>query len=53
MPWDRSEQGYYKTVFPQMILWLPDEEAAQYRLEFDNEMERLAEAMGGRINAPL
>jgi hypothetical protein len=42
MPWDRSRQGFYRTIFPQMTLWLPDEEAAQYRLEFENEMERLA-----------
>ena len=41
MPWDRERQRYYATIFPQMTLWLPDEEAAQYRLAFDNEMERL------------
>jgi hypothetical protein len=42
MPWNQSRQGFYRTIFPQMTLWLPEAEAAQYRLDFENEMERLA-----------
>jgi hypothetical protein len=41
MPWNRTTQGLYQTIFPQMTLWLPDEEAVQFRLEFENEMARL------------
>ncbi len=34
----------YRTVFPQMTLWLPEEEAAQLRFEFETELERLKAA---------
>jgi hypothetical protein len=34
----------YRTVVPQMTLWLPEEEGAQLRLEFEKEMERLKAA---------
>jgi hypothetical protein len=33
-----------KTVFPNMTKWLPEEDAAQLRFEFDQEMERLRRA---------
>ena len=41
LPWDRSRAGLYRTIVPQMTLWLPDEEAAQWRPEFETEMARL------------
>jgi hypothetical protein len=41
MPWDRARRRLYAKSFPQMTLWLPDEEAAQYRLQFEKEMARL------------
>ncbi len=44
MPWDWSEQSLYKTIFPQMAGLLPDEEAAQYRFQFEQEWERLKAA---------
>ena len=44
MPWEAATLGYHKTVFPQMSLWLPEEEAAQLRLEFETELKRLAAA---------
>ncbi len=44
IPWDRARAGLYRTIVPQMLLWLPDEEAAQYRLAFEHEMERLEAA---------
>jgi hypothetical protein len=40
-PWDPRRTLYWRTVFPQMTNWLPDEEAAQLRLEFDAEIRRL------------
>jgi hypothetical protein len=41
MPWDNRKQALYRQIFPQMTLWLPEEEAAQLRLDFESEMERL------------
>ena len=41
MPWDRKQRAYYATVFPQMTNWLPDTEAAQLKLAFVTELERL------------
>ena len=34
----------YRSIFPQMALFLPEEEAAQLRFEFAQEMQRLAKA---------
>ena len=34
-PWDARRTLYWRTVFPQMTNWLPDEEAARLRFEFD------------------
>ena len=34
----------YRTIFPQMTNWLPEEEAAQLRFAFDTEMARLEAA---------
>ncbi len=42
LPWDRNEVALYRTIVPQMVLWLPDEEAAQWRFDFEAELERLA-----------
>jgi hypothetical protein len=41
LPWDAQRLRFYRTVVPQMSLWLPDEEAAQLRFEFDEEVRRL------------
>jgi len=41
MPWDARQLRYWRTVVPQMSQWLPDDEAAQMRLAFDAEIERL------------
>src|SRR5687767_1069550 len=40
-PWDWGRASLYRTIFPQLTLWLPEDEAAQLRLEFETEMERL------------
>ena len=44
LPWDADKTLVYKTIFPHMAGWLPDEEGAQLRFEFDNEMARLKAA---------
>ncbi len=44
LPWDRGRLSLYRTIFPQMTQWLPDDEAAQLRFEFEEELERLEAA---------
>jgi hypothetical protein len=44
LPWDRDQLLVYRTIFPQMTGWLPEEEAAQLKFEFDTEMTRLKAA---------
>jgi hypothetical protein len=43
-PWDKRTTRMYQIVFPQMANWLPEAEAKQLRLEFEQELERLAAA---------
>ena len=40
-PWDARRTLYWRTVFPQMTNWLPDDEAAQLRSAFETEIRRL------------
>ena len=40
----RGKASLYQTIFPQMTQWLPEDEAAQLRFEFESEMERLKAA---------
>ncbi len=44
VPWPYEDFRYHQTVFPQMCNWLPEEEAAQLRLEFAAEVKRLLAA---------
>lgn len=44
LPWDAGRASLYRTVFPQLTLWLPEDEAAQLRFEFEAEMTRLEAA---------
>lgn len=44
MPWDARTLRLNQTVFPQMTNWLPEEEAAQLRFEFETELQRLKAA---------
>jgi hypothetical protein len=44
LPWDSQKLSLYRTIFPQMTNWLPDEEAAQLRFDFETEMARLEAA---------
>jgi hypothetical protein len=41
MPWDETRAALYRTIFPQMTNWLPEEEGAQLRFQFEEEMARL------------
>ena len=44
LPWDRDRLLVYRTIFPQMAGWLPEEEGAQLRFEFDRQLARLKAA---------
>jgi len=44
LPWESSTVSLYRTIFPQMTNWLPDEEGAQLRFEFETELARLKAA---------
>lgn len=41
MPWPERDARMWEMAFPNMANWLPADEAAQLRLEFAQEMERL------------
>ncbi|HTQ14310.1 MAG TPA: hypothetical protein VMH86_10580 [Rhizomicrobium sp.] len=41
MPWDARKVRLYRTIFPQMSRWLPDEEARQLCFAFEAELARL------------
>lgn len=44
LPWDPTRVSLYRTIFPQMTRWLPEDEGTQLRFEFETEMERLKAA---------
>ena len=44
LPWEPTTVSLYRTIFPQMTHWLPDDEAAQLRFEFETELARLEAA---------
>jgi hypothetical protein len=43
-PWGPGRVSLYRTIFPQMTQFLPEEEGAQLRFEFEAELERLKAA---------
>jgi hypothetical protein len=43
-PWEPARVSLYRTIFPQLTLWLPEDEGAQLRFEFETEMARLETA---------
>jgi hypothetical protein len=47
MPWTAKEVAFWKTVFPQMTNWLPEDEAARARCAFMEEISRLEAASAG------
>ena len=44
LPWEPTKVSLYRTIFPQMTNWRPDEEAAQLRFAFETELKRLEAA---------
>jgi len=40
MPWEPTTVSLYRTIFPQMTNWLPDDEGAQWRFDFETELAR-------------
>jgi hypothetical protein len=44
LPWEPKKVLLYRTIFPQMTNWLPNEEGAQLRFEFEAEIKRLEAA---------
>ena len=44
LPWEPTTVSLYRTIFPQMTQWLPEEEGAQLRFEFETELVRLKAA---------
>ncbi len=40
-PWESPQLALYRQIFPQMTLFLPEEEGARYRLAFETEIARL------------
>ena len=44
LSWEPKKVLLYRTIFPQMTNWLPDEEGAQLRFAFEVEIKRLAAA---------
>ena len=44
LPWEPGRVSLYRTIFPHMTNWLPEEEGAQLRVEFEEELARLEAA---------
>jgi hypothetical protein len=44
LPWDSERIVVYRAIVPHMIGWLPDEEGAQLRFEFETELAWLEAA---------
>ena len=43
-PWEPSRVSLYRTIFPQMALWLPEDESSQLCFDFETELARLEAA---------
>jgi hypothetical protein len=44
LPWPRVNATLYRALFPRVAEWLPEEEGAQLRFEFEAELARLEAA---------
>jgi hypothetical protein len=44
VPWGLALPSLYRTIVPQMAGFLPEEEGAQLRFQFEAELERLKAA---------
>jgi hypothetical protein len=43
-PWEPTTVSLYRTIFPQMTNFLPEDEGAQLRFAFEEELARLEAA---------
>jgi hypothetical protein len=44
LPWEPGRVRLYRIIFPQMTRCLPEDEGAQFRFEFEEELARLEAA---------
>ena len=44
VPWEPTTVSLYRTIFPQMTFFLPEDEGTQLRFEFETELVRLRAA---------
>src|SRR5205809_1131920 len=44
LPWEPTTVSLYRTIFPQMTNFLPEDEGAQLRFQFEEELARLEAA---------
>lgn len=44
LPWEPTTLSLYRTIFPQMAGFLPEDEGAQLRFAFEEELARLEAA---------
>jgi hypothetical protein len=44
LPWEPTTVSLYRTIFPQMTHWLPEDEGTQLRFQFEEELARLEAA---------
>lgn len=44
LPWESTTVSLYRTIFPRMANWLPEQEGAQLCFEFETELARLEAA---------
>lgn len=44
LPWEPTTVSLYRTIFPQMAGFLPEDEGAQLRFQFEEELARLQAA---------
>jgi hypothetical protein len=44
LPWEPTRVSLYRMIFPQMTLFLPEDEGTQLRFAFESELVRLEQA---------
>jgi hypothetical protein len=44
MPWEPTQLSLYQTIFPQVTDFLPEDEGAQLRFSFEEELKRFKAA---------
>ena len=53
MPWEPTRLSLYRTIFPDMTRYLPEDEAAGWRADFAAELERLGVAETAQVTHSL